>query len=307
MILLSELLLCGAVARISNPRRPILRTALARVEIHRACCANGTPARGTWRRDSTSRSETESMMATLGVLGGMGPSATLDFLNRIIEATASERDQDHIHVLVDSNPQVPDRTAFLRSQGPDPRPVLIEMARGLQHAGADLLVMPCNTAHAFAEDIRSSVSIPLVDWPCIVADAIAAGGVNQVGILASLGTIEARIYQDVLGVRSILPLIPAEPYLSRMMNSIYGPSGVKAAGPKSSIARDDLLAVGESMIARGADGLILACTEFSAIHGSERLEMSVPVFDASDIVARHVVDLIWTGKDVSAMTSQGVA
>jgi len=226
---------------------------------------------------------------TVGVIGGMGPAATVDFLARIIAATPAERDQDHIHVLVDSNPAVPDRTAYLRLEGADPRPALIAMAARLEEAGADFLVMPCNTAHAFADDIRAELTIPLVDWPSVVADSVAAAGVKQVGILASTGTLLADVYREPLEKRGIRSVVPTQSGQAKVMRAIYGSEGVKHLGPASPLARQDLLAGALDVIDLGAAAVILACTEFSAINAVHNLEVRVPVLDASEIVARHVV------------------
>ena len=235
---------------------------------------------------------------TVGVLGGMGPAATVDFLARIIAATPAERDQDHLHVLVDCNPQVPDRSAFLRSEGPDPRPSLVAMAQGLEQAGASFLVMACNTAHAFAEDIRGEVAIPLVDWPSVVADAVSVAGVKRVGILASTGTIDANIYRIPLEAREVRSVVPTPSRQAQVMRAIYGPEGVKRLGPDSPVARRDLLAGAEDVVGQGAAAVILACTEFSAVRALAELDVKVPVFDASEIVARHVVSLA-LGHEVS--------
>jgi aspartate racemase len=237
------------------------------------------------------RVETEKAVSrlTVGVIGGMGPAATVDFMARVITATPAERDQDHLHVLVDCNPEVPDRTAFLQSEGLDPRPTLIAMAKRLEQAGADFLVMPCNTAHAFAGDIGAEVTIPLVDWPSVVADAVAAEGVEQAGILASTGTLLADIYRAPLEVRGIRSVVPTPSGQAAVMRAIYGSEGVKHLGSASPVARRDLIAGAEDVVGQGATAVILACTEFSAINAVRSLEVRVPVVDASEIVARHVV------------------
>jgi aspartate racemase len=227
---------------------------------------------------------------TVGVLGGMGPAATVDFLAKVIAATPAEEDQDHLHILVDCNPQVPDRTAFLRSEGPDPRPSLIAMARGLEQSGASFLVMPCNTAHAFADDIRAAVAIPLVDWPSVVADAVLAAGVERVGILATTGTIFAAIYRIPLDARGIQSSVPTASGQTEVMRAIYGIEGIKRVGPQSPVARRDLMAGAADVVGQGAKAVILACTEFSLVRALGELELGVPVFDASEIVARHVVN-----------------
>src|ERR1700679_257808 len=100
----------------------------------------------------------------VGVIGGMGPEATVDFLRRIVAATPARDDADHIHVLVDNNPQIPSRiAALIDGHGEDPAPVLCAMARGLEKQGADFLVMPCNTAHYYLQRIARAVNIPVLD------------------------------------------------------------------------------------------------------------------------------------------------
>jgi len=221
----------------------------------------------------------------------MGPFATTDFLHKLISATPAERDQDHLRILVDCNPLVPDRSEFLAGRGPDPRPMLRAMARGLVRAGADLLVMPCNTAHAFRDELQAAVDSPLVDWPAVAADAVAATGASSVGILASLGTMLAEVYQPVLRARGIAYLAPPPAGQDFATRAIYGSAGVKRAGPRSATALADLRAAAATLTQQGAGALLLACTEFSAMHAVAPLDCGVPVVDAADAVARHVVSL----------------
>src|SRR5690348_7801651 len=105
---------------------------------------------------------TPSASLVIGVLGGMGPRATVDFYSKLIAATPAECEQDHLRVHIDSNPQIPDRSEALAGRGESPGTVLAAMAAGLERAGADFLVMPCNTAHAFEPEIRAAVNVPFV-------------------------------------------------------------------------------------------------------------------------------------------------
>ncbi len=98
---------------------------------------------------------------TVGVLGGMGPAATLDFFQRVLNASNATRDSEHIRLIIDCNPFVPDRNASIAGTGSSSGPALAEMACGLKRAGANLLVMPCNTAHAFLDDIRAATQLPI--------------------------------------------------------------------------------------------------------------------------------------------------
>src|ERR1700704_295508 len=106
--------------------------------------------------------ESPTAHRVVGIIGGMGPEATVDLMRRIIAKTLAQDDQDHIHLIVESNPKIPSRIAHLIDKtGADPTPELIRIARNLQRAGADALAMPCNTAHAYAASIRAAVGIPL--------------------------------------------------------------------------------------------------------------------------------------------------
>ncbi len=107
----------------------------------------------------------------VGVLGGLGPEATVDFMARVLALTPADSDQDHIHLLVDQNPNVPNRQEAILRDGENPSPAIVAMAKRLEAAGCDLLVMPCNTAHAWEQDIRSATSIPFLS---IVEATVAA-------------------------------------------------------------------------------------------------------------------------------------
>src|SRR5215217_5751504 len=119
-------------------------------------------------------------MKTLGVLGGMGPAATLDFLAKLQAATPAVRDQDHLRVLIDINPQVPDRN----TGEADPGPVLADMARGLVAQGAQVLAIACNTAHAFADKVRSA-GVPLIDMIEVACEAARDAGARRVAVLGT--------------------------------------------------------------------------------------------------------------------------
>src|SRR5689334_14616145 len=145
----------------------------------------------------------------VGVIGGMGPEATVDFLHRLVARTPARDDADHLHVLVDNNPKVPSRiAALIEGTGKDPAPALCAMAQGLQAQGADFLVMPCNTAHFYLPAIAQSVSIPMLDMVQLAIARLAASGAHRVGLLASpavrmVGLYKARMKQA--GLEAIFP------------------------------------------------------------------------------------------------------
>jgi len=224
-----------------------------------------------------------SRTKTVGVIGGMGPAATADFFHRLVAQTDAARDQDHLHVVIDSDPAIPDRTLALVGDGPSPVPDLVRIARRLEAMGADLLVMPCNTAHAFASDVARAVAIPLVSW---VAEAVAHVSAFQprparAGVVATTGTIASGLYQLALGEAGIEALVPSDDEQTAVMTAVYGLKGGDPVQP--AVAR----AV-SSLAARGADVVLLACTELPRVDlaGTE-----VPVVDPADVVARRVVAL----------------
>lgn len=232
------------------------------------------------------------MAKTVGVLGGMGPAATVDFMRRVIEATPASHDQEHIHMIVDNDPTVPDRTAAIFRRGTDPAPQLVRMAQRLQAAGADMLVMPCNSAHAFAASIRRATSIPLIDWPAIAARTAADRGAESVGILATSGTLASGVYAKSLadvGCNALTPQGEDQEAVMAAIEQIKADvSGLQGAMP--AIRR----AVG-SLIGNGADTIVIACTELSVLDAAtpigQRSDGDALVLDASAVVARHVVQL----------------
>lgn len=131
----------------------------------------------------------------IGILGGMGPLATADLFQKITLHTAASCDQDHPRVCIDSNTNISDRTAALLHGGADPVPEMVKSAQRLESIGADLLIMPCNTAHNFYDAVASSVSIPVLHMIAITRDALKSRGVKCAGLLATDGTVQTGIYQ----------------------------------------------------------------------------------------------------------------
>lgn len=221
---------------------------------------------------------------TVGVLGGMGPAATWDFCTRLLAAAPAARDQDHPRVLVDCDPAVPDRNAAAAGTGPSPGPHLARMARGLEVAGADLLCMPCNAAHGWADEIRAATRVPFVDMVQATARAVAARvprGATTI-VLATEATRRAGLYEAALrtwGLRAH-PLDDARQ--ERLTDLIYG---VKAgdAGPAARAALRDLL--------DGLDGacVVSACTEVPLLLDDG--EVRLPVVASTEALAREVAEL----------------
>lgn len=224
----------------------------------------------------------------VGILGGMGPLAGHVFHGWLLEATKATRDQDHLHVVLDADPAVPDRTAYLLGVGEDPKPRIVTSAIRLAAAGAELLVMPCNTANALMGDIASHIDVPFVDWIETTVDAAINRGAKRVGVLATTGTIRTGIYQRALGGRGIETLVPNPAGQARVMDTIYGLAGAKrgAVAPRR---KRELLQVTDDLRGRGADLVVLGCTELPLVLPASSRRWPVPALDPARAVATETV------------------
>jgi len=193
----------------------------------------------------------------IGIIGGMGPLATADLFQKIILHTEAASDQEHLHVLIDSNTNIPDRTAALLRGGADPTPEMTASARRLEQAGAQVLIMPCNTAHGFYDAVSASVRVPVLHMIALTRDALLAAGVARAGLLATDGTVQTGIYQRVFGGSGVELLLPGREEQAAVMDVIY--RGVKAGDLSHDVTA--FRAVCESLLERGAERLILGCTE----------------------------------------------
>lgn len=222
---------------------------------------------------------------TVGVIGGMGPLATVETYRRIVATTPARRDQDHFHVVIDSNPAVPDRTAALLTGGEDPRPFLHAGAQRLVVAGAEVLCIPCNTAHAYHEWLQQRVPVRIVHMLRETAEHVAALGARRVGLLATTGTVATGLYQAELQ-RAGLGLVSLEsPVQSMVMAAI----GAIKAGNLGERVVSALAAAALSLASAGADHVVVGCTEISLVAGE--LPLAVPVVDALDVLVSTTLRL----------------
>lgn len=214
----------------------------------------------------------------IGVIGGMGPAATADFLQRLVGGVGAASDSGHPRVLVDSNPHVPDRNAAFRGQGPSPGPVLAAMAQGLVAAGAMVLTMPCNAAHVWAGDIRAAIVPPVVFVDLINAAVAAtrAHAPRRVGLLAIGATLDARLYHDRLAAAGIAVVEPDRAVVQPLVDRIK-------AGDTGAAVRMAMAAEAARLVAAGADTIIAACTEVPLVLGP--FDVTVPLVDATAALA----------------------
>ncbi|HHW17710.1 MAG TPA: amino acid racemase [Firmicutes bacterium] len=221
------------------------------------------------------------MKKTIGILGGMGPEATCDLFLKIIKSTPARKDQDHIRVIIDSNPEIPDRTAYILGKGTDPRPYLIATAKNVEKAGASFIAIPCNTAHYFYDDIRSAVSIPVLHIMEEVARSVK-GKVKKAGLLASTGTVKTGLYERALNEVGIEMTVPEGRDQDKVMEAIYL---VKAG--KLEEAKAIALEQGKLLVSQGVEVVIAGCTEIPLILRDG--DLPVTVIDATKILAEACV------------------
>lgn len=220
---------------------------------------------------------------TIGVIGGMGPAATLDLFAKLLSATKAERDQDHLRILIDNNPRVPDRNAAIAGRGPSPGPQLAASARGLEQAGADFLIIACNTAHAFAPEIEAAVGIPLISMIDATVDAAMEEKPVRVGVLAADGCRRAQLYHRAFEAHGVEPLFLADDAQADFMSLLYR---IKA-GDTGMETRQRMQQLAINLNARGAQAIIAACTEVPLVLDADVL--AVPLISSTDaLVARAV-------------------
>lgn len=224
----------------------------------------------------------------VGILGGMGPEATIDLMSRIIRLTPARDDIDHIHCIVDNNPKVPSRIkAIIERTGESPAGCMAAMARRLEASGADFIVIPCNTAHHYHGDVQAAVHVPVINLIKLAVESVmgAVPSVGKVGLLASPAVRITGLYERLFrprGVEVVYPVREDEDRLFRLIKDIK-------AGERGEKVRLDFGDIVAGLGALGAEVGIIACTELSVVNTGE---FRMPVFDASEILAQEIVDIV---------------
>lgn len=221
----------------------------------------------------------------MGILGGMGPAATADFYTKLIEATPASSDQEHLRVLIWADPTVPDRSAALVGEGPDPTPALLRGAEQLKSAGADFFVTACNSAHAFLPRVWSEVDLPYLSIVEVTAKYVAAmKDATSVGVLGTDATLTAALYQRAVETLGLKVVVPSKQMQRTVMEAIYA---VKAGtlGPPH---RNALVSVARQLEEQGAGAIIAGCTEIPLALETSRL--AVPLVDPARVLAAAVVE-----------------
>lgn len=227
---------------------------------------------------------------TLGILAGLGPLAGAHFYRRLIELTPAAGDHDHLSVVLSAENSIPSRLDHLRGLGPSPVPKLIEVAQRLVTAKAEVLAIVSTTTHAYFDQIAQSISIPVLNLLELAADEIQRLPYRRVGIIATTPTCQLGLYDGPLRQRGITAVYPDAETQEGIMELI---DAVKAQGVRLEFA----YRLEEAMLkpwARDADAMILACTETPLVFaGIPKPDIRVPVFNATDILARAAISACW--------------
>ena len=200
------------------------------------------------------------MYKTIGLIGGMGPAATADMLLKITKLTDAKRDQDHVHVIIDSNINIPDRTDAILHGGEDPLPQLKASANLLENAGADMLIIACNTAHYYVAELTKHTSLPIISMPEETAHLLKERGIKKAALLATDGTVQSGVYQSVLDAEELETIYPNHEQQAVIMSVIYDyiKRGILDA---SKLPVREVLDICIDLKKRGAEVVLLACTE----------------------------------------------
>lgn len=223
-------------------------------------------------------------MKTVGILGGMGPLATVDLFAKITKLTQAANDQEHIHILIDSNTNIPDRTKAILENGTSPLEEMVRSALRLENMGADFLIVPCNTAHYFIDKVRKFTKLPFIHMIEETAKEAKRLGVSSTGLLATEGTIKTKLYAEAFAKQGVKLITPSEENEKHIMSLIY--QGVKAGA--SNYPMEGVNHTLAEMKNQGVEKFILGCTEMPL--AVQMYHMDIPVIDPTEILARRTIE-----------------
>lgn len=219
----------------------------------------------------------------IGVIGGMGPAATLDFFERILKRTKASRDEDHLRVIIDNNTKVPSRDAASKGEGPSPGAALAATARGLQNSGADFIVMACNTAHAYEAEIRAAITVPFLSMIDETVAAVADLRPERVGLLAADPCLRANLYQETFrkaGLNLVLLPPDSQRTLQELINRIK-------SGDTGDAVRRSMATLAKKLEAQGAEVIVAGCTEVPIVLTADDLDSEL--INSTDVLVEKAI------------------
>ncbi len=229
---------------------------------------------------------------TAGILGGMGIDVTAELLTRIIDATGAEKEQDHIPVIINHNPKIPDRTQAIVYGGEDPLPLLKSSLEVLTKAEVAFIAIPCNTAHYYYDAMQEATSIPIIHMLKEVVNKCLSikSDLKNVGVMATKGTVNTGLYQKLFLEKKVNVILPNKNDQEIVMNNIMR---IKARENLTNVTRD-FVRIANELISYKAEIIILGCTDISLAIKDGDLE--VPIVDSLSVLAEKVVNLALRSK-----------
>ena len=223
----------------------------------------------------------------VGILGGMGPEATSDLFSKIIDYTPAQKDQENLKILVYNNPKIPDRTGAILGDGEDPLPALVESAQILENAGADFVVIPCNTAHYFFDELEKQVKIPVMNMIEESAQRITEQRpeLKCVGLMGTTGTLQSGIYDRVFAEYGVEVIVPSASDRATVMEIIYSIKSRRETEQQKGM----LTRIAHNLIDRGAEAVVLGCTELPLLF--ENRSFLYPLYIPQNILAERAVEV----------------
>lgn len=232
--------------------------------------------------DEVTNRQTDNADKTVGVLGGMGPAATARFFNEIIDRTPANTDQEHLHVVINNRPQIPDRIAYINGTGSDPRPYLLDALKTLEQAGADVITMPCNTAHTFIDDIRTNSDAKVLNMIGLTATQVTnAIEDGNVGLLSTEGTIDTGLYHEEFSDTPISVVTPKPEVQDNVSSAIKAVKRGERENPRS-------LLIDAVTQFDNVDAIVAGCTEIPLALSPE--DINPQLFDPMVVLADRVVE-----------------
>lgn len=221
----------------------------------------------------------------VGLLGGMGPEATINIFEKIVKATHAESDTDHLRVIIDNNPKMPSRQEAILKGGKSPGLEMGLTAKNLEKAGADFIIICANTAHYFYDDVKKAVDIDVLH---IIEETVREtkqtnSNIKKVGVLATNGAMKAGIFQQSFSARGIEVIEVPETYQNQIQDAIFS---YKFKG-KNLVNTQKIIEVANLLIQKGAEAIIMGCTEIPMMLTNETF--SIPFIDPNEVIAEVAV------------------
>lgn len=223
----------------------------------------------------------------IGILGGMGPAATGELFNRIVNNTVAKTDQEHVNMIIINDPQIPDRTNYILGKGESPLPRMINNIKKLYYAGAEVVIIPCMTAHSFLEELQKESPVPIVNAIELVESYFKSfyPSISKIGLLATAGSVKSGVYNKYISKEII---VPDEDNQGKLMNTIYSENGIKA-GNTSKETTDEIITIINTLKEKNIEAVIAGCTELSLVLDDNNVRL--PVIDPVLLLAKKAVEL----------------